>query len=333
MNKQINPFAKKQIDAIEAFCATKQPLVAIKCVTYNHEKYLQDALEGFVQQKTTFPFVAIVHDDASTDRTASILKEYAEKYPDIIFPIYETENQHSKFDGSLLRITTGALNATRAKYIAICEGDDYWTDPLKLQKQVDFLESHPEYSMVFANVKYLYENGSTDIPLNLETREYAPIELYEAYISPTPTILFRSSIFHSNVYHKFSQIKRPVFGDLTLFMACGVEGKIYGMEDVVCCYRRLSAGASFYLKRVPYLHFKNRIAISNYLGKDFKEIDRQKFVCYFLLTIKHFWRAFPSHTKFMFRLFWFAPLDCLNEIAKSPKIIYKKLMLLVRNKQ
>lgn len=120
------------------------PLVTIRCLTYNHEPYIRQCLEGFVMQKTNFKFEAIVHDDASTDGTAAIIREYAEKYPDIIKPIFETENQYSKKDGSLGRIMDAH---TRGKYVAMCEGDDYWTDPLKLQKQVDFLESHPEYVM------------------------------------------------------------------------------------------------------------------------------------------------------------------------------------------
>lgn len=95
-------------------------------------------------QKTDFPFVAIVHDDTSTDKTAEIIKEYAEGYPNIILPIYEDENQYSK--GTLGKVMSEACKATGAEYIAMCEGDDYWTDPLKLQKQVDFLELHLEYS-------------------------------------------------------------------------------------------------------------------------------------------------------------------------------------------
>ena len=121
------------------------PLVAIRCITYNHEPYIRDALNGFVMQKTNFPFVAIVHDDASTDGTAEIIREYAAKYPNIIKPIFETENQYSKHDGSISRIMAEAQERSGAKYIAMCEGDDYWTDPNKLQKQVDFLESHPDY--------------------------------------------------------------------------------------------------------------------------------------------------------------------------------------------
>ncbi|WP_346711994.1 glycosyltransferase [Phocaeicola plebeius] len=128
-----------------------RPMVSIHCLAYNHEKTIRQTLESFVMQKTTFQFEAIIHDDASTDNTASIIQEYTEKYPNIIKPIFEKENQYSKHDGSLTRIM---YEACTGKYIAYCEGDDYWTDPLKLQKQVDYLESHPEivYSCCRFNV-------------------------------------------------------------------------------------------------------------------------------------------------------------------------------------
>ena len=126
-------------------------------------------------QKTNFRFEAIVHDDASTDGTAAIIKEYADKYPNIIKPILETENQYSKHDGSLARIIQKHM---RGKYIAMCEGDDYWTDPLKLQKQVDFLESHSEY--VYSCHRYNV--------LNVQTHEYrlAPNIFFDRH----PTVSF-----------------------------------------------------------------------------------------------------------------------------------------------
>ena len=106
----------------------KVPIVSIQCTVYNHEPYLRQCLEGFVMQKTNFAFEAIVHDDASTDKSAEIIREYAEKYPDIIKPIYEEENQYSKKQPGLIgRIMTAAMSPS-SKYIAICEGDDYWTD-------------------------------------------------------------------------------------------------------------------------------------------------------------------------------------------------------------
>ena len=135
----------------------QQPLmVTIRCAVYNHEQYIRKCLEGFVMQKTNFKFEAIVHDDVSTDGSVAIIKEYAEKYPDIIKPIFEKENQYSKHDGSLGRIMD---ENSHGKYIAFCEGDDYWTDPLKLQKQIDFLESHPDYSLCFHNAIIHWEDG------------------------------------------------------------------------------------------------------------------------------------------------------------------------------
>lgn len=119
-----------------------QSLVAIECMVYNHEPYLRDCLDGFVMQQTDFPFVAVVHDDASTDKSADIIREYAAKYPDIICPIYETENQYSK--GTLSKVMNEAVDATGAKYVALCEGDDYWTDPKKLQKQVWTFSKHTQ---------------------------------------------------------------------------------------------------------------------------------------------------------------------------------------------
>lgn len=134
---------------------TKPPLLAIKCLVYNHEPYLRQCLEGFVMQRTTFPYIAVVHDDASTDQSAAIIREYAEKYPDIIRPIYEEVNQYGK--GTIGPIMDAAIPES-VRYIAMCEGDDYWTDPDKLQRQVDFLEAHPEYSLCCHRYKTFDEN-------------------------------------------------------------------------------------------------------------------------------------------------------------------------------
>lgn len=178
------------------------PLVTIKCWVYNHEPYLRDCLDGFVIQQTNFPFVAIVHDDASTDHSADIIREYAERYPNIIYPIYETENQYSK--GSLGRIMDTAVDATGAKYVAMCEGDDYWTDPYKLQKQVDFLESHPEYTFCCHRFKIYDQRKGTYL------REYA-YNYYKAnedlvideklffsvWVTQLLTTMMRSDIHHA----------------------------------------------------------------------------------------------------------------------------------------
>lgn len=127
--------------------------VSVICLAYNHEKYIRSALEGFVNQKTNFAYEVLVHDDASTDRTASIIAEYAERYPDIIKPVCQKVNQYSQNVDIMMEYL---LPLATGEYFAFCEGDDYWTDENKLQMQVDFLDQHPEYSACVHN-SYLLE--------------------------------------------------------------------------------------------------------------------------------------------------------------------------------
>lgn len=214
----------------------KHPLVAIKCLVFNHEPYLRDCLEGFVMQQTDFPFVAIVHDDASTDKSADIIREYAEKYPNIIRPIYETENQYSKGDGSIGRIMNAAMDATGAKYIAMCEGDDYWTDPYKLQKQVDFLGKHLDYSMCFHACKTLFaDNGRFG-------------EEMVRPVPPTTSIqdLARGNFIHtlSVVYRRYDGVEEQArslgmsgVGDYPLWTLLAQHGLIYKFDEIMGVYR------------------------------------------------------------------------------------------------
>lgn len=292
-----------------------KPLVAIRCITYNHEPYIRDALEGFVMQKTDFPFVAIVHDDASTDRTADIIREYAAKYPDIIKPIYETENQYSKGDGSMSRMMNDVCVATGAKYIALCEGDDYWTDALKLQKQVDFLESHPDCVYLFADARLHYDDGISEDTYGVESREYSGLDLYTTWMVPTPTVIYRKNVLESECFQKFQKIKKTVFGDLTLAMSAVSIGKVYGMDGVLAVYRRLSTGQTKMLNRLPYRHFMNRKIISDYFGKEYSQIDKQKFALSFLPAIKTFRMNSLDKLRFISRFFIFAPNLCMKEVC------------------
>jgi glycosyltransferase involved in cell wall biosynthesis len=129
-----------------------KPLVSICCVTYNHEQYIRDAIESFLIQKTSFPIEIIIHDDASTDNTQLIIKEYSKKDKRII-PILRKTNIYST--GAKVFPTT--FKIAHGKYIALCEGDDYWTDSYKLQKQVDFLEKNPKYAMTSHEVEIKFE--------------------------------------------------------------------------------------------------------------------------------------------------------------------------------
>lgn len=214
-----------------------QPImVTIHCTVYNHEPYIRKCLEGFVMQKTNFRFEAIVHDDASTDGSVAIIREFEKKYPDIIKPIYETENQWSKHDGSLKCIMD---EHTFGKYVALCEGDDYWIAPNKLQKQVDFLESHPDYTMCWHDA-YIETHGIIKEAYNrYPTNCQSPIEdiiLEGGLFIPTASIVIPRNVF----------INRPPEAkicDYTLQMYSAYMGKAYYFALPLCVYRYMSIGS------------------------------------------------------------------------------------------
>ena len=230
-------------------------LVAIRCITYNHEAYIRDALEGFIMQKTNFPFVAIVHDDASTDGTANIIREYAAKYPDIIKPIYETENQYSKHDGSLGRIMTAACESYGAKYYALCEGDDYWTDPLKLQKQVDFLEKHSGYGLVYTLAKSYIEKEKR-FKSDILGGDYDNID--DMYL--TNKIVTLTTCFRSDLYKLYlaecNTYPTGNLGDYPLWLFMASNSKIHCIKEVTGTYRVLDVSASHFIDLHKELSFK-----------------------------------------------------------------------------
>ena len=138
-------------------------LVSILCTAYNHEEYIADALESFLAQQTDFPFEILVTDDVSSDRTADVIRDYAARYPDIIRPYYQEKNLYQQ---NIDAYHAFLYRDARGKYVALCEGDDYWTDPTKLQRQVDFMEAHPEYSACVHNSMIHYCAGDRpDEPL------------------------------------------------------------------------------------------------------------------------------------------------------------------------
>ena len=241
-------------------------LVSIRCITYNHAPYIRQCLDGFVMQKANFRFEAIVHDDASTDGTADIVREYAEKYPEIIKPIFQTENQYSKRDGTIRRALNAAMSPS-SKYVAMCEGDDYWTDPHKLQKQVDFLEGHPEYSMCFHNAMVHWENGQfPDAPFaKLEDRDYTGEEIYENWIVPTASVVFRRSALTSK-YEERRKNPAVIFGDIILFLSLAEEGKVHAFKEMMSVYRRQEGGAVY---GVNIQRIIRKIGHDKYIGEEF----------------------------------------------------------------
>lgn len=248
-----------------------KPMVSICCITYNHEKFIKDAIEGFLMQKTDFPIEIIIHDDASTDSTADIVREYQAEHPDLIRAVYQTENQFSQ--GNLHVLIATLFKMARGKYIALCEGDDYWTDPLKLQKQVDFMEAHPECSISGHKVLYRYENypeESHEFPDLTGNQVFSKEEMYGRYISPTCSIMFR----RQNIAELVRYLDGFKVGDLPLFHFYWQLGK-FGFIDQVMATFRIASGSYWYLRnerqRIPilfdtYVKIKNRLNITRKNG-------------------------------------------------------------------
>lgn len=275
---------------------TRPMMVTIRCIAYNQEKYIRQCLEGFVMQKTNFRFEAIVHDDASKDGTADIVREFAEKYPDIIKPIYETENQYSKHDGSLERIMD---EHTHGKYIAICEGDDYWIDPLKLQKQFDFMEAHPECSLCFHAHKDLYPNGIF--------KEIVPEEIKTFYDTPY-IILIKNNIIGTNTIFcrgKYMKEGRPDFweqcpvGDIPMRLFFSAKGKIGFINEFMSVYRRNAIGG--WTSRKTTL--KSRTVHHRAIIKTFRLYDVYTYGVYHAAVKKRIRRLYVSIIKDILKTF------------------------------
>lgn len=222
--------------------------VMVVVLTYNHEKFIEDALKGIVKQQTNFPVVACVLDDCSMDGTADIIRRYESQYPDLIKGFYFEKNQYSQgiFTYEALIPWLG-----KVKHIAICEGDDYWTDPLKLQKQVDFMENHDDYTMCFHTVTEHWQDGSapdkTFFPV--EDRIYTGTEIYKQWVVATCSVMIRTSVFKDPQMLNIFKNKNLMYYDQALFMYCSIKGGIQGMSDVMSVYRRLKSGYSMQLEK------------------------------------------------------------------------------------
>lgn len=232
------------------------PIVSVCCITYNHCNYIRQCLDGFLMQKTNFQIEIIVHDDASTDGTQDVVKEYALKHPDLFKIILQTENQYSK-GVDVLRLV---FERADGKYIAICEGDDYWTDPLKLQKQVDFLEKNQEYIMCshrfdsYSELSDAFVCNPDDIsrPYSLE------LLLCGGWLFQPLSIMFRHSALGNSLYYDCKEVK-----DSVLFYFLLKQGPGYYLNDCMAVYRVHNGGIWSGINNHSrvLMEYKSRLAI------------------------------------------------------------------------
>lgn len=212
----------------------EQVQVTVICDAYNHAPYIRNTLDHLVNQRVNFPFEILIHDDASTDGTAEIIREYASKYPNLFVTILQTENQYSKG----IPILNTELKKVRGKYIAFCEGDDHWPDLNKLQKQYDFLESHLEYSGVVGVTEYFDDDGNVTMSprpsqryVNKDASEWEYLNDPEANIGSN-TLMVRSAVLLDEAFYRAKE-ESTFVGDILIMLKSFEAGKIFVLPDVL----------------------------------------------------------------------------------------------------
>jgi glycosyltransferase involved in cell wall biosynthesis len=208
-------------------------ILSIVCTAYNHEKYIRKTLEGFVKQKTDYKYKVIVHDDASTDKTRDIIDEFVKKYPNLFVTIYQKENQYSKGVDIYEKFIYHLINT---KYIALCEGDDYWCDENKIQVQIDYLENHPNCSMCVHNTLLINEKGES---LNKNINN-----MHQNFSFRTVDVILNkrfhtSSYMYRSIYlkHYDTTFKMKEVGDYPLAIFLSLYGYIFYIDKTMSCYR------------------------------------------------------------------------------------------------
>lgn len=210
----------------------EKPLVSIICLTYNHEDYIRKCLEGFVSQKTTFLFEIIVHDDASTDNTQEILREYESKYPTLFNNIYQTQNQ---FKNKKINIWIDfVFPIIVGKYVAFCEGDDYWVDNNKLQIQFDFLENNLDYNLCYHEVKILKNNYELSEDF-IEKTTKKITNIYD--LAVWGNYIHTCSVFLRNNFSSVNNYPAEYLCDYFLYMHAVNSGKIKKISSIMSVYR------------------------------------------------------------------------------------------------
>lgn len=312
--------------------------VYISCMTFNHANYIEDAMHGFVMQQTNFPYVAVVVDDASTDGEPEVIRQFLEKEFDMPSAVQnETEdyvrivakhktNVNCTFVVVFLKYNHYSIRKARlpyikewydnAQYIALCEGDDYWTDPLKLQRQVNFLEEHEEYSMCChgADLINLSDRAVDCLCDRMTTRDYTFEDAFPTWQIPTASIVYNRAKVESFVLRKQECF---MAGDVVLILRCMSVGLVHGFKEHMSVYRVHPGGAT---------RVKSTDAITerwckhlDALALNFPQID----VSYCRrFAAKHYYTRFRKAHNVADKVKFFA-IAC----AKSPKYVIAKLLM------
>lgn len=242
-------------------------LVSICMITYNHASFVREAIEGVLSQKTRFKFELIISDDVSTDNTREICEYYQRDYPEIIRLVFREQNL------GICKNFYHTLSLAQGQYVAVCEGDDYWTDPYKLQKQVDYLSVHPSAIMLYHNAVVDTDGRkSLFIPLNKEHHVLCTEELLFRWAIPTASIVFRrDSFFVPNPFKVFTN------ADYMLEILLNTKGEIHYVPDIMSVYRRHADSASDILNRNRLSLYRGLVDMLQYCKQFYPEVEKPLF--------------------------------------------------------
>lgn len=234
----VPPPAPAEEEIMQYWPVSDQVTLSVVCITFNHAEFIELALNGILMQKTDFRFEVFVRDDASNDGTSEIVKRYAERYPSIIKPIIEPENTYSKGISPWMVI----FPKTAGKYIAHCEGDDYWGDPQKLQKQIDYLEAHPECVITFHDAVVVDENNKLvrQSVLEDQKRSYSKQDLVDTGNLPNLTRCYRNLI--RDLPAEFAKTQS---GDTFICSMLGEFGTGVALSNIDPSYYRVHSGGTW----------------------------------------------------------------------------------------
>lgn len=322
--------------------------VSIICITYNQEKYIKKALDSFINQRTNFKYEIIVHDDASTDSTSLIIKEYEKKYPNIVRGIYQKENQYTR---GINKITFSLFPYVKGEYIALCEGDDYWTDVEKLQKQYDIMVENLDISLCTHKTQCIFEDGEITerifppVYFNkniMDSEEFINLQMIKHYwLFHTSSYFFRTKDITEIINNRPKFIDDFAVGDLCLQLFLITKGNIYYIPEVMSRYRLNSRGSwsekqkykdyfenkhlnalneyDIYTKKKYHVYIENQINYYKFLKlreeKKYKEIFNDKY--------KSFYKELSRRNKIYYSIAKFFPQ--IEKIAEGMHRIKKKV--------
>lgn len=262
-----NLYHKTESEIMQNWSNRSEPILSIICITYNHIDFIAQALNSFLEQETDFGFEILIHDDCSTDGTKEVIEQYAKKYPNIIKAFYEEVNQYQQ--GINGRNFNAELHKIAAKYIALCEGDDYWNDPKKLQIQVDFMENNPNYVVCYHSCEVIDSYGNAIKSSDIKYRDSSGYDMQRLKVGlPTRCVVYRNVIdfFEPNLS---SYSRKILNADTFLWTLLGEYGDAKYLKEIKPAVYRIHKGGVWSMvdeKERFIIHSKSFFNMSEYFA-------------------------------------------------------------------